>query len=151
MPLPPGTSDSTYFYALNEIFVPLAEEFNPQIIIANGESDPHFADMLGNLRLTVSGFFELSSVIRETAEKVCNEKLVLMPGSGYNPNILPLCWYALVAGAVGLGEIHVKEPHHPPKEPSDCRKAVENTVDELKRLLRKHWARFGGFTISGVQ
>jgi acetoin utilization protein AcuC len=151
VPLPPGTSDSTYFYALNEIFVPLAEEFNPQIIIANGGSDPHFADMLGNLRLTASGFFELSSVIRETAEKVCNGKLVLMPGSGYNPNVLPLCWYALVAGAVGLGEIHIKEPYDPPKEPSDCRKAVENTVDELKRLLRRHWACFGGFTISGVQ
>jgi acetoin utilization protein AcuC len=45
VPLPPGTGDATYLYALNEIFVPLAEEFSPDIIIANGGSDSHFADM----------------------------------------------------------------------------------------------------------
>jgi len=151
VPLPPGTGDSTYLYALNEIFVPLAEEFKPQIIIANGGSDPHFADMLGNLGLTVKGFFELASVIRQSADKVCDGKLVLMPGSGYNPEVLPLCWYALVAGVIGLEEINVKEPYTVPEEPAYCRRIVENTVDELKRLLRKNWICFGGFAISGVQ
>jgi acetoin utilization protein AcuC len=151
VPLPPGTSDDTYLYALNEIFVPLAEEFEPQIIITNGGSDPHFADTLGNLGLTVKGFFELARAIRETADKVCGGKVITIPGSGYNPEILPLCWYALAAGIIGLKEINVEEPIEPPKEPSNCRKTVENTVDELKRLLRKHWACFGGFTISGVQ
>jgi acetoin utilization protein AcuC len=151
VPLPPSTSDSTYLYALNETFVPLAEEFRPQIIIANGGSDPHFADTLGNLALTVKGFFELSHVVRETADRVCGGKLVLVPGSGYNTEILPLCWYALVAGAAGLTQMNVKEPYAPPEEPVHCRRTVEKTIDELKRLLRKKWACFGGFTISGVQ
>jgi acetoin utilization deacetylase AcuC-like enzyme len=95
VPLPPGTGDATYLYALREIFVPLAEEFKPEIIIANGGSDAHFADMLGNLGLTVKGFFGLSRLVRETANKVCGGRLVLMIGSGYNPAVLPLCWYAL--------------------------------------------------------
>jgi acetoin utilization protein AcuC len=138
VPLPPGTGDSTYLYALKEIFVPLAEEFKPEIIIANGGSDPHFADMLGDLSLTVKGFFDISRLIRETADKVCSGKLVLVPGSGYNPNVLPLCWYALVAGVVGLGHINVEDPYTPPHEPPKCRKVVEMTIDELKRLLRKN-------------
>jgi len=142
VPLPPGTSDSTHLYALNEIFVPLAEEFKPEIIIANGGSDPHFADMLGNLRLTVKGFFDLSRVIRKTADKVCDGKLVVMPGSGYNPTVLPLCWYALAAGVVGLEEIRVKDPYTPPEESPHCRKMVKNTVNELKKLLKKNWACF---------
>ena len=149
--LPPGTGDSTYLYALNEVFVPLAEEFKPDIIITNGGSDPHFADTLGGLALTANGFFELSKVIKETADRVCAGKLVMMPGSGYNPKVLPLCWYALAAGVVGIEKMTVKEPYASPKEPSDCRRTVENTVDELKRLLRKHWACFQGFSISGVQ
>jgi len=151
VPLPLGTGDGTYLYALNEIFVPLAEEFKPQIIIANGGSDPHFADTLGNLGITVKGFFELARIIRQTADKVCDGKLVLMPGSGYNPKVLPLCWYALIAGIIGLGEINLKEPYTAPEEPAYCRKIVENTIDELKRLLRKNWICFGGFAISGVQ
>lgn len=151
VPLPPGTGDTTYLYAINEIFVPLAEEFKPDIIIANGGSDPHFVDMLGNLSLTVSGFFQLSKMIRETAHSVCGGKLVLMPGSGYNPTVLPACWYALIAGIAGIEKIDVKEPYDPPKEAADCRRKVENTVHELKRLLRKHWSCFGGYAISGVQ
>ena len=142
VPLPPGTGDSTYLHALNEIFVPLAKEFKPEIIIANGGSDPHFADMLGDLSLTVKGFFSISRLIRETADKVCGGKLVLMPGSGYNPKVLPLCWYALVTGVVGLKEINVKDPYNPPEEPLFCRKKVENTIDELKSLLKKKWACF---------
>lgn len=142
VPLPPGTSDSTYLYAVNEIFVPLAEEFKPEIIIANGGSDPHFADMLGNLRLTVKGFFGISRLIRKTADKICEGKLVLMPGSGYNPAVLPLCWYALAAGVVGLEEIRVKDPYTTPAEPPHCRKKVENTISELKRLLKKNWSCF---------
>jgi acetoin utilization protein AcuC len=151
VPLPPGTGDNSYMYALNEIFVPLAEEFKPQIIITNGGSDPHFEDNLGSLALTTKGFFQLSTTIRETAEKVSNGKLILMPGSGYNPEVLPLCWYALIAGTIGLKEITVKDPHTPPIEPPNCRRTVANTIDELKRLLRKEWACFGGATFSGIQ
>ncbi|MGQ9545506.1 MAG: histone deacetylase family protein [Candidatus Bathycorpusculaceae bacterium] len=142
VPMPPGTGDNAYLYALNEIFVPLAEEFKPEIIIANGGSDPHFADMLGDLSLTVKGFFEISSLIRETAQKVCNGKLVLIPGSGYNPKVLPLCWYALVVGVVGLSEINVKDPYTPPEEPPFCRRKVESTIEELKSLLKRKWNCF---------
>jgi acetoin utilization protein AcuC len=150
VPLPPGTSDETYLYALKEVFVPLAEEFKPEIIIANGGSDPHFADMLGDLGLTVKGFFEVSRLIRNAADRVCDGKIVLIPGSGYNPKVLPLCWYALVAGIIGLKEIKVEDPSTPPKEPLQCRKTVERTVDELKRLLRKHWTCFGGFGLNSM-
>jgi acetoin utilization deacetylase AcuC-like enzyme len=151
VPLPPGTSDSTYLYALSEIFVPLAEEYKPEIIITNGGSDPHFADMLGGLSLTAKGFFSLSRLTRETADRVCNGRLVLMPGSGYNPKVLPLCWYALVAGIAGLKEINASEPYPPPSEPPHCRRIVERTIDELKKLLRKTWTCFGGAAMSGVQ
>jgi len=148
VPLPPGTADDTYLYALNEVFVPLAEEFRPEIIIANGGSDPHFADMLGDLGLTVNGFFSLSKLVRETADRICGGKLVIVPGSGYNPQVLPQCWYALIAAVVGIKEINVRDPYLPPKEPSQCRKTVDHTVDELKRLLRRHWSCLGGFGLN---
>lgn len=150
VPLPPRTGDDTYLHALNEIFVPMAEEFRPDIIVANGGSDSHFADMLGSLGLTANGLFRVSQLIRKTADTVCDGRLVLVPGSGYNPKVLPLCWYSLIAGVAGL-EFDEKEPCEPPTEPAGSRGIVESTVDELKKLLRKHWACFGGFAVSGVQ
>jgi acetoin utilization protein AcuC len=142
VPLPPGTSDDTYLYALKEIVPPLAEEFKPELVVSNGGSDPHFADMLGSLALTVQGFFYISRTLVETAEKVCNGKLVVMPGSGYNPAVLPQCWYALAAGVVGLDRISVKDGYAVPVEPSFVRPKVEETVITLKRLLKSHWKCF---------
>lgn len=142
VPLPPGTGDQTYLYALKEMFIPLAEEFKPELIVANGGSDPHFADMLGNLGLTVQGFFALSRTIVEVAEKVCKGKLVLMPGSGYNPKVLPTCWYALTAGVVGLETLGVSDPYNPPVEPQRNRQIVEDTLTRLKRVLMNKWNCF---------
>jgi len=142
VPLPPGTGDQTYLYALKEIFVPLAEEFKPDLIVANGGSDPHFADTLGSLRLTVNGFFNLSQTIAHVAEKVCQNKLVLMPGSGYNPTVLPPCWYALTAGVVGLETINVSDPYTPPVESDLARRTVRNMLVNLKRILQKYWKCF---------
>lgn len=148
VPLPAGTGDETYLYVLNEVFVPLAEEFRPEVIITNGGSDPHFADSLGDLNLTVRGFFRLSQLLKGTADRICGGRIVSLIGSGYNPKVLPACWYALAAGVAGLSEIDVKDPYDPPKEPQQCRRTVEMTIDELKRLLRKHWACFGGFGLN---
>jgi acetoin utilization protein AcuC len=142
VPLPPGTGDQTYLEALKEVFVPLAEEFKPEIILANGGSDAHFADRLGDLSLTVKGFFKLSQTIVDVAEKVCEGKLILLVGSGYNPEVLPPCWYALTAGVVGLDKIGVVDPFAPPLEPSWCRRKVGKTVAELKRVLGKYWRSF---------
>jgi acetoin utilization deacetylase AcuC-like enzyme len=127
---------------LKETFVPLAEEFNPEIILANGGSDPHFADMLGSLGITVKGFFEISKTISEMSKKTCLGKVVIMPGSGYNPTILPLCWYALAAGIVDLETINVTDPYPPPVEPKGVRSTVEDMLSELKQILRPYWKCF---------
>lgn len=142
VPLPPGTGDQTYLYALKEVFVPLAEEFKPDLIVANGGSDPHFADTLGSLRLTVNGFFKLSQTIAHVAEEVCQNKLVLMPGSGYNPTVLPPCWFALTAGVVGYETINVSDPYTPPVESDLTRRTVKNTLANLKQILKKYWKCF---------
>jgi len=142
VPLPPGTSDETYLYALREIVPPLAEEFKPELIVGNGGSDPHFADMLGSLALTVQGFFGISRTLVQTAEKVSNSHVVLMPGSGYNPAVLPQCWFALTAGVVGLDKVDVKDPYTAPVEPSFVREKVEETVRTLKKLLKAYWKCF---------
>ena len=142
VPLPPGTSNNTYFFALREVFVPLAREFNPDVILANGGSDPHFADILGSLSLTVAGFFNLSQLIVNVSKEVCESKAILHIGSGYNPAILPACWYALAAGIVGIKRINMDDPSKPPIEPPWCRERVETTIKELKKILKMHWKCF---------
>ena len=117
-------------------------EFQPEIIIANGGSDPHFADILGGLGLTIDAFFRLSTLVVNTAEEVCQGQVVFLIGSGYNPTVLPLCWYALAAGVVGLDEITVTDPTAPPIIPPWCHQQAETTVKALKQILKKYWRCF---------
>ncbi|MFW9794598.1 MAG: histone deacetylase family protein [Candidatus Thorarchaeota archaeon] len=142
VPLPPGTGDCTYFFALSQILLPLAREFKPDMILANGGSDSHFADILGSLGLTVGGFFRLSKLISRLADENTQGRVALLVGSGYNPQVLPPCWYAIAAGAAGVEEINATDPAESPFEPPWCRERVKDTVNKLKRILKDHWKCF---------
>lgn len=142
LPLPPGTRGKTYLHAVKEVFPPLAEEFKPDIILANGGSDPHYADILGSLSLTIRDFFDLSRLIVDTAEDVSSGKLVLLVGSGYNPSVLPSCWYALSAVVADVDNLQLTDPSEPPVEPPWCGERVKTTVNDLRRILKKHWECF---------
>ncbi|OGP55045.1 MAG: hypothetical protein A2Y65_04130 [Deltaproteobacteria bacterium RBG_13_52_11] len=109
IPLPPRTAIAPFLYALEEIFCPLAHEFKPEIILRNGGSDPHFDDQLVQLGITVEGFHRIGNTVRETAEAVCDGRIVDMVGSGYNPAVLPYAWLALVCGVSGLA-VNLKDP-----------------------------------------
>jgi len=141
VPLPMRTGEQSYLYALREVFPPLAEEFKPEIIIANGGSDAHFADYLGRLGLTAKGFFEISRTISETSEKVCNGKVALLVCSGYNDVVLPYCWYALVAGIIEPEKIrdNIEDYYPAPRDPWQNQQQVENILKNLKRILKKYW------------
>ena len=142
IPLPPGTDNESYLYALKEIVCPLAEEFRPEIIISNGGSDPHFADMLGSLSITAEGFYRIAREISVLADKLCGGKYVLMPGSGYNPSVLPVCWYALITGAIGIIPGSLRDPYASPSAKPNIRREVENIVKKIKEVLKSHWTCF---------
>ena len=91
-----------------EAILPLAHEFQPQIIIRNGGSDPHFEDSLTNLGLTLKGFRLIGEKVREMSD-VCGGKGIDMIGSGYNKEILPHAWLSLIAGLADLN-ISLAEP-----------------------------------------
>ena len=139
VPLPPGAGDESYMKVLKEVVRPLAEEFGPQLIISNGGSDPHFMDLLGSLRITARGFYSITRFLTGLADELCDGKYVLMPGSGYNPSVLPMSWYALVAGAMRLEPEGIEEPRSPPPEPDYVKKEVEKVISEIREVLKPYW------------
>jgi len=129
---------------MREIFPPVAEEFKPEIIIANGGSDAHFADHLGSLGLTAKGFFEISRTISETSEKVCDGKVVLLIGSGYNSMVLPYCWHALALGIADpeATKDAIGDYYPAPSDPWRNQQQVEDIVKDLKKTLKMYWRCF---------
>jgi acetoin utilization protein AcuC len=139
IPMPVYAGDDAYEMVFNQIVLPVTAEFKPQIIIRNGGSDPHFNDGLTNLGVSLGGFHMIGDKVRQMAE-VCQGKEVDMIGSGYNPQILPYGWLALLTGVAGISLEQV-EPKAPPQRVTEDY-SVEGTAEviaEVKRFLKDYW------------
>ena len=142
VPLPMFAGDDSYQLVFEEIIEPAVKEFKPEIIIRNGGSDPHFADTLTQLGLTVEGFRMIGEKVRKLSE-ICDGKVVDLIGSGYNKKVLPYGWLALISGLTGI-DIKLKEPI---PIPSQFKKdlVLEKTkevIKEVKRNLKNYWKCF---------
>jgi acetoin utilization protein AcuC len=142
IPLPVYAGDDSYLMALNEIVLPLALEFKPQIIIRNGGSDPHFNDGLTYLGMTIAGFKKMGDKIREMSD-VCQGRQIDLIASGYNKNILPYAWLSLLSGIAGF-PVTVEEPEPiPQKFQKDLvLEETEQVLDEVKKYHSDFWKCF---------
>ncbi|MFA5317053.1 MAG: hypothetical protein WC369_06505 [Dehalococcoidales bacterium] len=133
IPMPVGAGDLSYELVFDELVAPIVRKFQPQIIIRNGGSDPHFADSLTNLGLTINGFNMIGRKVRELAE-CCGGKSIDILGSGYNREVLPYAWMSLVSGLADF-KVDITESNGPTED-----RAVAQTgkvIGEVKRNLLK--------------
>jgi acetoin utilization protein AcuC len=108
LPMPPYSDFKSYEYVFEKVVEPVVNEFKPQIIVRNGGSDPHYGDILTNLGLKLNGFHMIGRIIADLS-KICNGKVIDLVTSGYNMDILPYGWLALIEGLLGY-ELSVEEP-----------------------------------------
>ncbi|MDP2729439.1 MAG: histone deacetylase family protein [Dehalococcoidales bacterium] len=141
IPLPPYAGYDSYKLVFESIVEPVTREFSPQIIIRNGGSDPHFADQLTNLGLPVKGFRMIGEKVREMA-KVCDGKAMDLIASGYNQEVLPYGWLALIAGLGGI-DLEVEEPEPAPQRfntDASSLAGTERVVEAVKNQLKDYWS-----------
>jgi len=140
IPMPVGAGDQSYSLAFESIVEPITNEFRPQIIVRNGGSDPHFLDQLTNLGVSVAGFRAIGGRVRKLAD-VCDGKVIDLLTSGYNLDVLPYAWLALICGLAGL-EVEIQEPYPKLARHSEDTVvgATERVISEVKHHLSPYWS-----------
>lgn len=68
IPLAAASQDEDYFKAFRENVLPLAQEFNPELVLVSAGFDAHESDPMGFMRLTSKGFASLSKELRTFAK-----------------------------------------------------------------------------------
>ena len=63
LPLPPGIGDQGYRRGYEELLVPFAESFRPELIIVSAGFDAHWRDPLASESLTLTGFAHLHRLV----------------------------------------------------------------------------------------
>ena len=56
IPLPPGTTDETLLYVVDNLIPPILEDFKPDFIVNSAGQDNHFSDPLGSMRISAQGY-----------------------------------------------------------------------------------------------
>ncbi len=126
VPLPPGSGEGEYAYAMEGIFLPLLEEFKPEMVAVSLGLDPLKGDPLTQLELLPSSYAWLTGMIVEGA-KGCGAKVVMVLEGGYAPS-------SMGKAVVEVVKVLLEERGPPPPPPKEVK-----AVEELKGLLRNYW------------
>lgn len=107
VPLPAYATDECFSLAFDEVVVPLARAFRPDLIVAQLGVDAHHDDPQTELGLTIPGYRSLVRGIIGLADELCDGRLAALGGGGYHIcEVVPLAWTWLLAelGGVQLGD-----------------------------------------------
>ena len=102
IPLPAFSGSTPYLRAFDEIIAPAVEAFAPDVIVTQNGVDPHHADPLAHLCVTLGTFPELWRRISELATARASGRLVALGGGGYNPDVVPRAFALLIAELAGV-------------------------------------------------
>jgi acetoin utilization deacetylase AcuC-like enzyme len=148
MPIPAGSSDQVYQYLIREVFLPVAEEFQPDCIVVSAGQDNHFTDPLTGLALTARGYAEMMQEICILADTICSGRLIVILEGGYSvEGGLPYTNLGIIAAMAGLDISAIREPdtllEMLQRSVSDtAMEQTMKTVSDLKAIQRPYWNCF---------
>jgi len=87
-PMTAGWGDEEYLRAFNEVLVPVARGFRPQIILVSAGFDAHWADQLAMMKVSITGFIQMTRILKELAAELCQGRLVFTLEGGYNLRVV---------------------------------------------------------------
>ncbi len=132
VPLPPGATDDIFMYVVDNLVLPVIEDFQPDIIINSAGQDNHYADPLGSMRFTARAYADFTRKLKP--------HLAVLEGGYAIESALPYVNLAIILALAGIDYSCVMEPDYWPgrfKESPDRVKLVHKMVDQLLETWEK--------------
>ncbi|MCD4820399.1 MAG: histone deacetylase family protein [Candidatus Cloacimonetes bacterium] len=92
VPLPQGSGDDLFMDAFNT-FLPVAKEFNPDVVAVSAGFDSHHYDLLLNLRFSLNVYYKIGKLLSENFKNI----FATLEG-GYNIEFFPKCLLNFLEG-----------------------------------------------------
>lgn len=104
IPLPPNTSEEGFLYTLDNLILPILEDYKPDLIINSAGQDNHYTDPITNMNFTAQGYAILN-------ERLAPDIAVLEGGYSIE-TALPYINVGIILAMAGLDYSHVLEPDY---------------------------------------
>ncbi len=129
VPLPTNVGDNGYGLVLEHLVWPLAERFDPDLILVSAGYDGHWDDPLAHMALSLTGYASMARELVRMAGHFCEGRVVFVLEGGYQLEALAYgvlnTFYAL------LGEETVVDPLGPSPRPE---RAIDQLIADLRAL-----------------
>jgi len=137
IPLPPGATDESLLYIVDNLILPVLSDFKPDFIVNSAGQDNHFTDPLGSMRFTAQGYARLTEKLRPD--------LAVLEGGYAIETALPYVNMGIILALAGLDYSAVLEPDYQKfRESADLAGQVRRMVDQLLQ----RWAKRDQVSIS---
>jgi len=125
-PLSHGNGNESVSQLLDEIFLPIARQFKPDLVIVSSGYDSHHLDLLGGLKLTSNFFGEIIAKLQNIQPKI-----VCTLEGGYNLDWIGKCLVSQLGQLIS----------HPVAfdDTADENIAVKPVINKIRNELASYW------------
>jgi len=132
IPLAPRTTDEGILFILDNLVLPILEEFKPDLVINSAGQDNHYSDPLANMCFSAQGYARLNQRLKPD--------IAVLEGGYSVESALPYINMGLIMAMAGIDFSNLKEPDYSPtkfKEPAGNREALQRIVNTQLKVFRE--------------
>lgn len=131
IPLPPETGDEGFLYVLDNVVLPVLDEYKPDIIINSAGQDNHYTDPITNMNFTAQGYAKLNDKL--------NPDIAILEGGYSIEGALPYINLGIILAMAGLDYSHVHEPNYDKDKLIQSEKITEY-IKQISEMVYKRWS-----------
>lgn len=127
VPLPNGTGDKGYKYAMTKVVAPAVTKFDPDMMVFVVGQDSSAFDPNGRQCLTMEGYRDIGQIVRNLANDHCNGRILIVQEGGYHITYSAYCVHATLEGVLNLPRPLLSDPvAYYPEDDEIAVKAIES-------------------------
>jgi acetoin utilization deacetylase AcuC-like enzyme len=137
IPLAKGHGDSDFGKIVYFFINPLAQLYQPEIILVSCGFDLYHRDRLGGMKVRPEGYGLITFFLLSIAEKVCDGRIAFIMEGGYSLKGIRECGLAVMQALCGLPILRAKEINKVVGDAGGARK-----ISSLKKVMdvqKKYW------------
>jgi acetoin utilization deacetylase AcuC-like enzyme len=132
IPLAPKTTDEGIHYIIDNLVLPILDEFKPEIIINSAGQDNHYSDPLANMSFTAQGYAILNQKLKPD--------IAVLEGGYSIETALPYVNMGIIMAMAGIDFSNLREPDY---DPSRFKETTKN-MDYIRSLIDHQLENFRG-------
>ena len=134
IPMPAGCGDVEYIGAMTRLLVPIARQYQPQMILVSCGFDAHREDPLASMQVSGAGYAAMTEIVRSLADELCEGRLLFVLEGGYSASSLMDGTRAVLEVVTGNERLIINE--NSDLEPGSPLRAI---LSNAAAVHARHW------------